>query len=918
MRAKIITLQDDDEVRSRQSTVRSSGKVEFVDKPLRHDDRLGQKYYASAKVDDVNYNIGDCVMVWPDRRGIPSHIGKIIYFMEDRHNKMAHMQYFCYGKDTVLGELGDKKELFALDDCKNVLMFKIMSKVNISYCPAPENWSELGGTEEAIAVPSSGAHERSFWFRLKYEAKHARFTSVDPTEFFKKYDMQHIGECRLCNILRARSLEEEPIPRMEIRNANEYNKYEAFVLRGERFCVGDAAFVNPTAIRMRYEMPKHNNEPPKNAVLVDSELFPEYYRHNGNVKGSNEQTPDPFRIVVIESIMKKISGLVICVRKMYRPENTPMGESQRLAYYSDINEVFWSEDLEVIPAKHVAGKCFIRPKRVANFDPVAWHEGGNFRFFFDKQYDSKNETLQDVDDIVIRKYSNTARYPPNEGDNPEVKQRLRTLDVFAGCGGLSYGLEQSGIANPLWAIEHSEPAARAYQLNNKNTTVILDDCNRVLQQVMEGAKTNSEGKVLPQKGDVELMCGGPPCQGFSRMNRYSDGEFAKFKNSLISSYLSYCEYYRPKYFILENVMSFATFNKNLVLKLCLLALVKMGYQCTFGVLQAGNFGVPQTRRRCILMAAAPGQVLPKYPEPQHVFTKIFTALSISVDNSYFTTDARWTEISAPYRTITVRDALYDLPEVESGASREKRGYKMRPQSHFQRRMRTDRTTGGTMTVLQDHICLGFNPLINERMRHIPLEVGSDWRDLPNIVVRLSDGTFTDKMIYKYRQNGSTTPNAVCRCQDDDNFRSKRKSCDPQDHQSNTLIPWAMNHTGARNGNFAGLYGRISWDGFFSTTVTKPAPMGKQGRVLHPEQHRVVTVRECARSQGFPDSFQFAGTILEKHMQIGNAVPPTMGEAIGMEIRKALAKGSGVVEEVELLDAQAEGSVVEEVEVLELD
>ena len=63
-----------------------------------------------------------------------------------------------------------------------------------------------------------------------------------------------------------------------------------------------------------------------------------------------------------------------------------------------------------------------------------------------------------------------------------MRRKLRTLDVFAGCGGLSLGLEQSGIADSLWAIEHFEPAARAYELNNRGTTVILDDCNRVLEQ----------------------------------------------------------------------------------------------------------------------------------------------------------------------------------------------------------------------------------------------------------------------------------------------------------------------------------------------------------------------------------------------------------------------------------------------------
>lgn len=61
----------------------------------------------------------------------------------------------------------------------------------------------------------------------------------------------------------------------------------------------------------------------------------------------------------------------------------------------------------------------------------------------------------------------------------------------------------------------------------------------------------------------------------------------------------------------------------------------------------------------------------------------------------------------------------------------------------------------------------------------------------------------------------------------------------------------------------------------------------QGRVLHPVQNRVISVRECARSQGFSDSYRFFGTITDKHRQIGNAVPPPLGAAIGHEIRKCI-------------------------------
>lgn len=66
-----------------------------------------------------------------------------------------------------------------------------------------------------------------------------------------------------------------------------------------------------------------------------------------------------------------------------------------------------------------------------------------------------------------------------------------------------------------------------------------------------------------------------------------------------------------------------------------------------------------------------------------------------------------------------------------------------------------------------------------------------------------------------------------------------------------------------------------------------ASVAFQGRVLHPTQTRVVSVRECARSQGFRDTFRFYGTVLDKHRQVGNAVPPPLGAAIGHEIRKCV-------------------------------
>lgn len=64
-----------------------------------------------------------------------------------------------------------------------------------------------------------------------------------------------------------------------------------------------------------------------------------------------------------------------------------------------------------------------------------------------------------------------------------------------------------------------------------------------------------------------------------------------------------------------------------------------------------------------------------------------------------------------------------------------------------------------------------------------------------------------------------------------------------------------------------LAGRLDWDSYFKTTLTNPNPLGKQGRVIHPSQNRIVSIRECARSQGFPDSFVFTGCMESKYKQV---------------------------------------------------
>ncbi|NXL16091.1 DNMT1 methyltransferase, partial [Setophaga kirtlandii] len=189
----------------------------------------------------------------------------------------------------------------------------------------------------------------------------------------------------------------------------------------------------------------------------------------------------------------------------------------------------------------------------------------------------------------------------------------------------------SGVSETLWAIEMWEPAAQAFRLNNPGTTVFTEDCNVLLKLVMAGEKTNSLGQKLPQKGDVEMLCGGPPCQGFSGMNRFNSRTYSKFKNSLVVSFLRWAS--GGGFWAGGTTSGVSSWGWWGFWEVGSHLASPCGVGGVFG--QAGQYGVAQTRRRAIVLAAAPGEKLPMFPEPLHVFAPRACQLSVVVDDKKF-------------------------------------------------------------------------------------------------------------------------------------------------------------------------------------------------------------------------------------------------------------------------------------------
>ncbi|XP_050436702.1 DNA (cytosine-5)-methyltransferase PliMCI-like [Adelges cooleyi] len=836
-------------------------------------------------------------------------IGRIEYFYKTNFKDKAHISLFMHSYETVLGETSDPHEIFALKKCKNIEINNIDSILNVHQKLPSDNWFKLGGSKlEDLMEPVNRNDKQSFFYQLCYDNELGRFEypgcylNIEEMKLSENY-------CRNCDNEKVEKKSQMPVLLEFIEQDSKILYYYKIKYKREEYKIGNFIYLEPDiflkAKRANFVDKKrfvhrdsNKNKSPQGLRKVDEDEYPEYYRKTleNTMRGSNENTPDPFEIAEILAIYtldndKKNARLI--VRRMYRSEKIPIED---FAKNTDMNLLLWSEEEFRVTHENICGKCYVA--YINNIqEPLTWTAKGPDRFYFKNKYDFLTDTVVPDHELpcsarltgkeVYVNYNykyvdeDKIQYIPSY---PKVEP-LRGLDIFAGCGGLSRGLEDSGLVKSNWAIECDDKAAAAFGLNNPESTVFVEDCNYLLKQAMAGNLTNEKNQRIPQRGEVDFICGGPPCQGFSGMNRFNSGQYSLFKNSLIVSFLSYIDFYRPKFFVMENVRNFVSFKRSMVLKLTLRCITRMGYQCTFGILQAGNFGVPQTRRRLIILAAAPGEKLPLYPEPKHVFNRRGSSLSIQIGDHKFRTNCKYDE-SAPMRTVTVYDAWSDLPEINNGAFNERITYKSRPLTHMQKLLRFPNHRFSE-SVLIDHICKDMSPLVQARMELIPLGEGSDWRDLPNIEVKLSDGTMTTKLLYTHNdiKNGKGKNGAlrgVCPCASGD-------KCNPQDRQNNTIIPWCLPHTGNRHNNWAGLYGRLAWTGFCSTTITNPEPMGKQGRVLHPEQHRVVSVRECARSQGFKDSYIFYGPIVNKHRQIGNAVPPPMGTAIGYEIIKAMTQ-----------------------------
>ena len=189
--------------------------------------------------------------------------------------------------------------------------------------------------------------------------------------------------------------------------------------------------------------------------------------------------------------------------------------------------------------------------------------------------------------------------------------RLNALDVFAGCGGLSLGLAQSGW-NIVAACEVDKWAAETYTTNHPKTSLFNQSVHDLTSKFLK----------RHFRGEIDLIAGGPPCQGFSVSGKRQYGVSID-SNHLLFEFIRIVGDVRPSMFLMENVRGFATARvdgKIKALPALKEAMQKLGYHVYVTTLQAADYGVPQFRTRIFVVGSLSELPYSPFPSPTHSAT----------------------------------------------------------------------------------------------------------------------------------------------------------------------------------------------------------------------------------------------------------------------------------------------------------
>ncbi|MCR5203708.1 MAG: DNA cytosine methyltransferase [Lachnospiraceae bacterium] len=433
------------------------------------------------------------------------------------------------------------------------------------------------------------------------------------------------------------------------------------------------------------------------------------------------------------------------------------------------------------------------------------------------------------------------------------------IDLFCGAGGCSEGLIQAGF-HILFSSDISDMVEKTYVhrheqlglIQGKNTWFERADIRNLTGDIIRDRIQSLDifkGKKMP---DIDLMIGGPSCQGFSRAGRRDVNDP---RNMLFGEYVRVISQIKPRYIVLENVEGFMDMqfmgyvgihgkkypDGSVTPNLLQSELKEIGYQTLEPqILNAADFGVPQRRRRVIFIGYREGEKVPQYPVP------------------------------TVKKHLTLKDAIGDL--VIDDATRNAVNPKRSKYQMDSRKGRTPDINGNPIPLKGELTCTKLpkaTPIVTERF---------------SLFLPGETGTYLRKRIKEHGINLNNVPLLVEYCADTLGWTKKQvisrfEKADVDDDAINVLLT---------KKNI-----RQRWDGSQpSATIVSIAD-----DYISPWEPRTFSVREMARCQSFDDSFEFLGKVttgglsrrveVPQYTQVGNAVPPLLAKAVVEEILKVL-------------------------------
>lgn len=470
-------------------------------------------------------------------------------------------------------------------------------------------------------------------------------------------------------------------------------------------------------------------------------------------------------------------------------------------------------------------------------------------------------------------------------------QPPRVVDLFSGCGGMSLGFQSAGC-EILAGIELEEIRAKTHARNfhghdkevegrhGRGRDVTALDPVKTLQELNPG-----------RPPEVDILVGGPPCQAYARVGRAKLREIAQHpeayqrdpRGQLYAAYIRWVEALQPVAVVMENVPDILNVGGVQVAEVIAESLEELGYECRYTLLNSAFYGVPQTRERWYLIGVWKNLgVTPVFPAPTH---------HVELPRGYTGTRSHalaWANgpLARPRRAVLLQDpgpgvqsavtcaqALGDLPHVEE-ADKNRRGardlstkvsYRAAPRTDYQHRMRRWRV-GERLDGYHDR------PELRQVTAHVVRFLKRDWETFKRMpqgayypeAYRVAVGRF-DEDLKARREAGEDIPDGSSAWQ-----ALWDSIVPPYDHTKFPNKWWKLLETFPSRTLMAHLshdsYSHIHYDA---------------------AEARTISVREAARLQSFPDSFEFCGAMNAAFGQIGNAVPPLMANALASSLLEQL-------------------------------